>query len=91
MGGTGQDIWVLDELDRVDKHQLLIAVAGAHTALVVDFGEIMVATFPDLYAEGQTPKLPMALRPAGWTRWIGASSCSASRPAMASNRPQVHI
>jgi len=66
-GGAGQDIWALDELDRVDKHQLLIAVAGANTALVVDFGEVMAATFPDLYADGQTPKLPMALRPGAWT------------------------
>jgi hypothetical protein len=66
-GGDGEDIWTLDELDRVDKHRLLIAVAGANTALVVDFGEVMAATFPDLYAEGQTPKLPMALRPAAWT------------------------
>ena len=27
----------------------------------------MAATFPNMYAEGQTPKLPMALRPTAWT------------------------
>jgi hypothetical protein len=66
-GGTGQDIWALDELDRVDKHRLLIPVTGANTALVVDFGEVMAATFPSLYTEGRTPKLPVALRPVAWT------------------------
>lgn len=65
-GGTDEDVWALDELDRTDKHQLLIAVAGANTSIVIDFGEVMAATFSDFFRSGEVPSLPLALRP-NWT------------------------
>jgi hypothetical protein len=65
-GGAGQDIWAIDELDRTDKHRLLIAVAGANTGIVIDFGEVMAATFPELSSRAPMPSLPLSLRPE-WT------------------------
>ena len=65
-GGAGQDIWAMDELDRTDKHQLLIVVAGANTEVVIDFGQVMVATLPDRSFGAAIPSLPISFRPE-WT------------------------
>jgi hypothetical protein len=61
--GNGQYLWAVNELDRIDKHRLLLSVAGAHTAVVIDFGEGLRRAL----ANQQIPNLPLALRRPEWT------------------------
>lgn len=45
-GGKGEFVRVLDYLDIVDKHRLLLAAGGSHMAVIVDVGAIMAASLP---------------------------------------------
>ena len=38
--GGGQYIWTVNELDRIDKHRLLIAVAGTVTRVMLDAADL---------------------------------------------------
>lgn len=60
-GGNAEYVWAVDELDRVDKHRLTLSIAGAHTALVVDFTESLRKS-----GEWEIPSLPVAIKPE-WT------------------------
>jgi hypothetical protein len=60
--GDGRYIWAINELDRIDKHRLLISVAGTNTAVVIDFGE----SLRNAVVGREIPSLPLALRPE-WT------------------------
>jgi hypothetical protein len=48
-GGTGHDLWRIHELDRIDKHRLLITVSGMTLCYGDDFGQVLVleASRPD--------------------------------------------
>lgn len=62
--GNGQHIWAINELDRIDKHRLLIAVAGANTAVILDFSEIAARLMPE--SASSLPSIPLAVKPQ-WT------------------------
>lgn len=60
--GKGQYLWAVNELDRIDKHRLLLSVAGINSAVRINFGEIVRKNFQDW----PIPNMPVALRPE-WT------------------------
>ena len=60
--GNGENVWAVDELDRIDKHRLLVSVAGANTAVVLDFAESLRKS-----VSWEIPSMPLALKPAEWT------------------------
>jgi hypothetical protein len=60
--GNGQYLWAVNELDRIDKHRLLLSVAGINSVITVDFGEVMRGHFQNL----NVPSMPVGLRPV-WT------------------------
>jgi hypothetical protein len=62
--GKGQYIWAITEMDRIDKHRLLIAMAGTNSAVILDVSKIFNAMFKDTRAE--LPSFPVALKPT-WT------------------------
>jgi hypothetical protein len=66
--GKGRDtIWAVSELDRVDKHRLVLNVAAAHTALELDFNAVLARQIATIVPGGDAslPVLqPLALRPA---------------------------
>ena len=61
---TGSDkcLWAIHELDRVDKHRLLLSVAAAHTAVVFEVAPVLnpVPGF-------RPPTMPVALATRKWT------------------------
>lgn len=61
--GDDQYIWAADALDRIDKHRLLLAVAGANTAVILDFGDLANQMTP---GNSSWPTMPFALKP-HWT------------------------
>jgi hypothetical protein len=58
---TGKDslLWAINELERVDKHRLLLSVAVANTGITIDHGQLLANAFPDL----EVPSLPVKLKP----------------------------
>lgn len=65
--GAGEFLWTVDSLDIVDKHRLLIALAGVNTAVTIDFGESLRNSLP-ADALRQVPSLALNLRPA--EKWV---------------------
>lgn len=64
---AGRDslIWAIHELDRVDKHRLLLSVAVALTGVGLD-GDSYELTVAKKYSGGD-PAKPLALEPLKWT------------------------
>ena len=57
------ELWYVNELDRVDKHRLLISVAAAHTGVVVGVPSI----FAPVPVPGLRPRmLPVNVTQQGW-------------------------
>jgi hypothetical protein len=58
---TGRDslLWTINELERVDKHRLLLSVAVANTGITIDGGQLLTNAFPDF----EVPSLPVTLKP----------------------------
>jgi hypothetical protein len=61
---TGRDrsLWAVHELDRIDKHRLLISVAVVHTAVVFEVVPVLNPV-PGM----QPPTMPLALATRKWT------------------------
>jgi hypothetical protein len=61
-GGHGEQFWLLDQLDVIDKHRLLVTVGVAYRSFIIDAAAML---------RGRTewtkdlPPWPVALRPAG--------------------------
>jgi hypothetical protein len=60
--GSDKRLWAIHELDRVDKHRLLLSVAAAHTAVVFEVAPVLnpVPGF-------RPPTMPVALATRKWT------------------------
>ena len=65
-GGKGHDIWVLNRLNNIDKHRLLVAVGSSMRS--VDIGALMRIELQRMMSRrGETfelPEIPVFLRPA---------------------------
>jgi hypothetical protein len=61
---TGNDkrLWQIHELDRIDKHRLLISVAAANTAVLFDLPSPVLNPVP-----GFRPTMPLAVGKRKWT------------------------
>lgn len=64
---TGRDplLWAIHELDRLDKHRLLLSVAVALTGIDLD-GDSYELTVAKKFSGGN-PAMPLALAPLKWT------------------------
>jgi hypothetical protein len=64
--GNGEYVWAVDELDRIDKHRLLLSVAAANTGVTLDAAEMFRNV---TLAAGLTdvPSLFITIKPADWT------------------------
>lgn len=60
--GRNPQLWYIHELDRIDKHRLLIPVAAANTAIVFELA-VVVNPVPGLIP----PTMPLAMAPRKWT------------------------
>jgi hypothetical protein len=60
--GSDSQLWYIHELDRIDKHRLLIAVAAANTGVVFEVPPIFNPV-PGL----RPPAMPVAVPPRQWT------------------------
>lgn len=70
---TGSDnlLWAIHELDRVDKHRLLLSVAVVNTRIGLDGDSYALATVKKY--SGLSPDQPVALEPIRWTPLINGS------------------
>lgn len=58
-GKGTETLWALHELDRVDKHRLVLSVAAAHTGIEIGTGAMLATKFPD----SPFAPMPISLRP----------------------------
>lgn len=63
--GTEDYVWFVDDLDVVDKHRLLIAIAGVNTSVIIDFGESLRNSLPAVDTRA-VPSMPLRLPVAQW-------------------------
>ena len=68
LGGAGEGLWVVDYLDNVDKHRLLLAVGAAHSSVSFDAAAMLrraVAENPEgPFRSEDIPVMMLSLRPA---------------------------
>jgi hypothetical protein len=65
--GHGQRIWAVGDLDRIDKHRLLIAISGAKVVTILDMADIAEAAFREINPDFTPwPSMRFGLKPADW-------------------------
>lgn len=65
--GNGEDVWAIDNLDRIDKHRLLIAAAGIHGMITLDFADGWPPGMLNEIGITIPTGIQYALSPVGWT------------------------
>jgi hypothetical protein len=61
-GGQGEDLWVFNRLNNIDKHRLIVTVGSAFRSM--DIGAVAAQKFNQAFPQIQMPELSLFMRPA---------------------------
>lgn len=65
LGGKGERLWILDQLDIIDKHKLVLVTIGRNAAVTIDVARYMQVEHPEAVDSHDMPPVTFVLNKKG--------------------------